>query len=176
MPLRQPTRRRRSLDVDCKAHELDNLYVVDTSFFPSIGAVESGADRDGELAPGRRPPPRTPRHRSRGMTRAESRRLPRRFRRSPTTRSSRTVTPARSLRPTAPSIGSACPRSTRRASSGACSTARRLFRLGPFGINRPSARGYEPGTNVLVTTWKTPGGWLVVRDALTMGPREREDR
>ena len=23
----------------CKAHELDNLYVVDTSFFPSIGAV-----------------------------------------------------------------------------------------------------------------------------------------
>jgi choline dehydrogenase-like flavoprotein len=27
------------LDVDCKAHELDNLYVVDTSFFPSIGAV-----------------------------------------------------------------------------------------------------------------------------------------
>ena len=24
---------------DCKAHELDNLYVVDTSFFPSIGAV-----------------------------------------------------------------------------------------------------------------------------------------
>jgi len=27
------------LDVECKAHELDNLYVVDTSFFPSIGAV-----------------------------------------------------------------------------------------------------------------------------------------
>jgi len=27
------------LDVFCKAHELDNLYVVDTSFFPSIGAV-----------------------------------------------------------------------------------------------------------------------------------------
>jgi choline dehydrogenase-like flavoprotein len=27
------------LDVQCKAHELDNLYVVDTSFFPSIGAV-----------------------------------------------------------------------------------------------------------------------------------------
>lgn len=24
------------LDVDCKAHDLDNLYVVDTSFFPSI--------------------------------------------------------------------------------------------------------------------------------------------
>jgi choline dehydrogenase-like flavoprotein len=27
------------LDTDCRAHELDNLYVVDTSFFPSIGAV-----------------------------------------------------------------------------------------------------------------------------------------
>ena len=27
------------LDLNCKAHELDNLYVVDTSFFPSIGAV-----------------------------------------------------------------------------------------------------------------------------------------
>ena len=27
------------LDVNCKAHELDNLYVVDTSFYPSIGAV-----------------------------------------------------------------------------------------------------------------------------------------
>ncbi len=31
--------RRSVLDVNCKAHELDNLYVVDTSFFPSIGAV-----------------------------------------------------------------------------------------------------------------------------------------
>ena len=27
------------LDENCKAHEVDNLYVVDTSFFPSIGAV-----------------------------------------------------------------------------------------------------------------------------------------
>ena len=27
------------LDVDCKAHELDNLYIADASFFPSIGAV-----------------------------------------------------------------------------------------------------------------------------------------
>ncbi len=27
------------LDLNCKAHELDNLYVVDTSFMPSIGAV-----------------------------------------------------------------------------------------------------------------------------------------
>ncbi|MFE0510047.1 GMC oxidoreductase [Streptomyces sp. NPDC058964] len=28
-----------ALDVHCKAHDLDNLYVVDTGFFPSIGAV-----------------------------------------------------------------------------------------------------------------------------------------
>jgi choline dehydrogenase-like flavoprotein len=27
------------LDSDCRAHEVDNLYVVDTSIFPSIGAV-----------------------------------------------------------------------------------------------------------------------------------------
>lgn len=27
------------LDLDCKAHELDNFYVADASFFPSIGAV-----------------------------------------------------------------------------------------------------------------------------------------
>ena len=27
------------LDLDCKAHEVDNLYVTDASFFPSIGAV-----------------------------------------------------------------------------------------------------------------------------------------
>jgi choline dehydrogenase-like flavoprotein len=28
-----------ALDVDCKAHELDNLYVVDGGFMPSVGAV-----------------------------------------------------------------------------------------------------------------------------------------
>jgi choline dehydrogenase-like flavoprotein len=28
-----------ALDVNCKAHDLDNLYVVDTSFFPSAAAV-----------------------------------------------------------------------------------------------------------------------------------------
>ncbi len=27
------------LDTNCKAHELDNLYVTDAGFFPSIGAV-----------------------------------------------------------------------------------------------------------------------------------------
>ena len=28
-----------ALDVHCKAHDLDNLYVVDGAFMPSIGAV-----------------------------------------------------------------------------------------------------------------------------------------
>jgi GH15 family glucan-1,4-alpha-glucosidase len=50
-----------------------------------------------------------------------------------------------------------------------------FFRLGPYGITHPSARVYEPGTNMLVTTWKTPAGWIVVRDALTMGPMDGED-
>jgi GH15 family glucan-1,4-alpha-glucosidase len=49
------------------------------------------------------------------------------------------------------------------------------FRLGPFGINVPSGRDYVPGTNTLVTTWKTPSGWAMVHDALTMGPRRGED-
>src|SRR4051794_20174862 len=45
-----------------------------------------------------------------------------------------------------------------------------LFRFGPYGINVPSARHYVPGTNVVETTWRTPSGWVIVRDALTMGP------
>ncbi|HWG09509.1 MAG TPA: glycoside hydrolase family 15 protein [Solirubrobacteraceae bacterium] len=49
------------------------------------------------------------------------------------------------------------------------------FRFAPFGVNVPSARVYEPGTNVLLTTWKTPTGWAMVRDALVLGPRRGED-
>ena len=51
-----------------------------------------------------------------------------------------------------------------------------LFRFAPFGTSVPSGRYYAPGTNVLVTTWKTPGGWVEVRDALTIGPTTHEDR
>jgi GH15 family glucan-1,4-alpha-glucosidase len=50
------------------------------------------------------------------------------------------------------------------------------FRLAPFGINHPTARIYEPGTNILNTTWNTPTGWILVRDALTMGPTRGEDQ
>jgi GH15 family glucan-1,4-alpha-glucosidase len=49
------------------------------------------------------------------------------------------------------------------------------FRFGPFGINHPTERVYEPGTNIVTTTWKTPSGWAVVRDALTMAPRAGDD-
>ena len=50
-----------------------------------------------------------------------------------------------------------------------------FFRLGPFGINVPVTRRYEPGTNTLETIWHVSGSWLVVRDSLTMGPRQVED-
>jgi GH15 family glucan-1,4-alpha-glucosidase len=50
-----------------------------------------------------------------------------------------------------------------------------FFGFGPYGINHPTARVYVAGTNVLETTWKTPNGWIVVRDALTMGPWDHED-
>ena len=50
------------------------------------------------------------------------------------------------------------------------------FRFGPYGIHHPTSRAYEPGTNILVTTWRTPRGWIEVRDALTMGPHEDEDQ
>src|SRR6266478_4963359 len=49
------------------------------------------------------------------------------------------------------------------------------FRFGPFGINAPAARIYEPGTNILNTAWHTKTGWALVRDALTIGPRRHED-
>ncbi len=49
------------------------------------------------------------------------------------------------------------------------------FRLGPFGINVPAGRIYEPGTNTLLTSWKGPTGWATVREALVMGPRRGED-
>jgi len=49
------------------------------------------------------------------------------------------------------------------------------FRFAPFGINVPAGRIYEPGTNTLVSAWSTRTGWVMVRDALTMGPRRGVD-
>jgi GH15 family glucan-1,4-alpha-glucosidase len=50
-----------------------------------------------------------------------------------------------------------------------------MFRLGPEGVNVPTARRYLPGTMVLETTWGTRGGWIIVRDALLIGPWHHED-
>jgi GH15 family glucan-1,4-alpha-glucosidase len=44
------------------------------------------------------------------------------------------------------------------------------FRLGPYGVSVPAARRYLPGSLILETTWQTNTGWLIVRDALVMGP------
>ena len=49
------------------------------------------------------------------------------------------------------------------------------FRLGPADMMVPNARRYLPGTLILETSWGTPGGWVVVRDALLMGPWHHED-
>ena len=44
------------------------------------------------------------------------------------------------------------------------------FRVGPYGLVVPLSVRYVPGTMVVETTWLAPSGWLVVRDALTIGP------
>jgi GH15 family glucan-1,4-alpha-glucosidase len=49
------------------------------------------------------------------------------------------------------------------------------FRLGPTGVHVPVDRRYLPGTMVLETSWGTPTGWLVVRDALLIGPWHHGD-
>ncbi len=50
------------------------------------------------------------------------------------------------------------------------------FRFGPYGVAVPPARRYEPGTLILETTWACSTGWLVVRDALTIGPWHPDQR
>ncbi|HYX44766.1 MAG TPA: glycoside hydrolase family 15 protein, partial [Acidimicrobiales bacterium] len=42
------------------------------------------------------------------------------------------------------------------------------FRMGPSDVMVPAGRRYLPGTLVLETTWQTPTGWLITRDALCM--------
>jgi GH15 family glucan-1,4-alpha-glucosidase len=44
------------------------------------------------------------------------------------------------------------------------------FRFGPSGVQVPAGRRYLPGTLVLETTWRTRTGWMIVRDALCIGP------
>ncbi len=51
-----------------------------------------------------------------------------------------------------------------------------FFRMGPAHVFVPSQRHYVPGSLVVETVWAAPTGWLVVRDALVMGPWTREGR
>ncbi len=44
------------------------------------------------------------------------------------------------------------------------------FRVSPAGVSVPAARRYIPGTMVLETSWETRTGWVIVRDALSIGP------
>ncbi len=48
------------------------------------------------------------------------------------------------------------------------------FRIGPYAVDCPASRRYEPGTMIVETTWMTASGWLLVRDALVIGPWEDE--
>ncbi|HEY2550555.1 MAG TPA: glycoside hydrolase family 15 protein [Streptosporangiaceae bacterium] len=45
-----------------------------------------------------------------------------------------------------------------------------FFHFGPAHTSVPAQRRYLPGSMVIETTWSTPTGWMVVRDALAMGP------
>ena len=44
------------------------------------------------------------------------------------------------------------------------------FRISPADVNVPAGRRYIPGTMVLETSWETRLGWVIVRDALCIGP------
>jgi alpha,alpha-trehalase len=50
------------------------------------------------------------------------------------------------------------------------------FRLGPTGVTVPAGRRYLPGTLVLETTWRARSGWVVVRDAMCIGPWYHQQR
>jgi GH15 family glucan-1,4-alpha-glucosidase len=44
------------------------------------------------------------------------------------------------------------------------------FGLAPLDVRVPADRRYLPGTMILETSWGTPTGWMIVRDALLVGP------
>jgi GH15 family glucan-1,4-alpha-glucosidase len=48
------------------------------------------------------------------------------------------------------------------------------FRVSPSDVAVPAARRYLPGTMVLETSWGTATGWIIVRDALIIGPWRHE--
>jgi GH15 family glucan-1,4-alpha-glucosidase len=50
------------------------------------------------------------------------------------------------------------------------------FRVSPVNTTVPAGRRYLPGTMVMETTWSTTTGWIVVLDALLIGPWHHERR
>ncbi|MDT4900780.1 MAG: alpha,alpha-trehalase, partial [Pseudonocardiales bacterium] len=50
------------------------------------------------------------------------------------------------------------------------------FRIAPTDVSVPVARRYLPGTMVLETSWGTDTGWIIVRDALILGPWRHESQ
>jgi GH15 family glucan-1,4-alpha-glucosidase len=44
------------------------------------------------------------------------------------------------------------------------------FRIAPDDVTVPAEMRYLPGTMVVETSWGTPTGWIIVRDALLIGP------
>ncbi|HEY5981561.1 MAG TPA: glycoside hydrolase family 15 protein [Microlunatus sp.] len=49
------------------------------------------------------------------------------------------------------------------------------FRISPVDVEVPADVRYLPGTMIVETSWGTPTGWIVVRDALLMGPWRHEE-
>ncbi len=49
------------------------------------------------------------------------------------------------------------------------------FRVAPADVSVPAGRRYIPGTMVLETSWETRMGWVIVRDALSIGPWHHQD-
>ena len=48
------------------------------------------------------------------------------------------------------------------------------FRVAPEDVVVPAEMRYLPGTMVIETSWGTPTGWIIVRDALVVGPWHHE--
>ena len=49
------------------------------------------------------------------------------------------------------------------------------FRVAPDEVTVPGDRRYLPGTMILETSWGTTTGWIIVRDALLIGPWPRRE-
>ncbi|MGB5951321.1 MAG: glycoside hydrolase family 15 protein, partial [Ornithinimicrobium sp.] len=49
------------------------------------------------------------------------------------------------------------------------------FTVAPSDVRVPAARRYLPGTMILETSWGTDSGWIIVRDALIIGPWHHSD-